>query len=52
MACVNHHADDPLRVLQGGPSQNELIVVQVDEFFVKMVDCGADWAESALKTIE
>ena len=38
VACIDHHGYDPFGVLQSGPSQDEVAVVQVQQLRVQLLD--------------
>ena len=53
MARVDNHGHDPLCVLQPRASQDEVLIIQVDKLLVaELVYSGANWTESALKSVE
>ena len=52
MPCVDYHANNPLSVLEYGSSQQEVIVVQVDDVCVNLLIGRAKGTESSLKSVE
>ena len=52
VARVDHHTDHPLSVLQGRPSQDEVVVVKIDKFLFQLVNSLPNGAKGAFKAVE
>ena len=52
VTSVDYHADDPLSVLESTTAQNKLVIVEINQFLVKVLDGAANRTESTLEAVE